>query len=164
MASEALETALSTLSATYALYIHPLLPPPLASTITTTTTFVSTLLLPILRSGDLPSLAALLVILYISIRTLDYVRRTILGWVMFFVKLGLVLGMVQVGWYVNQYGWEKAARDAGWIGGVVWGWVEGAWEGSAGHGGNGRGGWGGGNASGRQWGGAGNGGRGGRWT
>jgi hypothetical protein len=164
--THALDVAFSTLSTTYTNYIAPHLPPPLASLITTLTSTVSSLVLPILYSGDITSLAALLVILYISVRTLDYVRRTLVGWVVFFGKVALVLGLLQMALYVRAYGWEKALGDAGWIVGLVWGVVEGAWEGAQGNGnGRGRGGaFGGGNVSGRQWG-ANVGARGGgRWT
>lgn len=44
-------------------------------------------------------------------------------WIMLAVKLCLVLVVVQVGWYVSQYGWEKTLNDAGWIWGILEGFV-----------------------------------------
>ena len=116
----------------YSTFVAPFLPPQLASLIASGTSLFASLVLPILRSGDLTSIAALLVILYISLRTLDYIRRSVIGWVMLLVKMVVLLLIVQGVWYVNAYGWEKAVQDAGWVGGMVWGWAEGAWEGSAG--------------------------------
>ena len=55
---------------------------------------------------------------------MNYVRRTIMGWVWLAVKLVLVAVMVQVGLYVNSYGWERAIRNAGWLGGIGWGLLE----------------------------------------
>ena len=41
-----------------------------------------------------------------------------------------MLLVVQIGLYVHAYGWEKAARDAGWVAGMVWGWLEGYVDGT----------------------------------
>lgn len=51
------------------------------------------------------------------------------SWIKFFVKIGMVLLVVQGVVYVRSYGWEKALRDAGWVGGIMWGWAEEAFEG-----------------------------------
>ena len=47
-----------------------------------------------------------------------------MSWVRFFFKIGVLLLVVQGVLYVKAYGWEKAVRDAGWVGGLVWGWAE----------------------------------------
>jgi hypothetical protein len=70
---------------------------------------------------DLLSLLALIIIAFVSFKVLDYVRRVVMWWIMLALKLCLVLVAVQVGWYVSQYGWEKTLNDAGW----VWGLLEG---------------------------------------
>ena len=59
-----------------------------------------------------------------------------MSWVRFFVKIGVVLFVIQAGLYVQAYGWEKSVRDAGWVGGLVWGWAEQAFEGVGGQGTN----------------------------
>jgi len=70
------------------------------------------------------SLGALLVTLFMGFKIMNYMRRTIMGWVWLGVKLMVVLFIVQLGWYVNQYGWERAANNAGWIGGIAWDFAE----------------------------------------
>jgi hypothetical protein len=70
---------------------------------------------------DIISLLALVVIAFISFKVLDYVRRVVMWWVMLVLKLCLILAVVQVGWYVSKYGWEKTLNDAGW----AWGLLEG---------------------------------------
>lgn len=47
-----------------------------------------------------------------------------MGWVWLGVKLLLLFSVVQVGFYINSYGWDKAIRNAGWFGGIVWGLLE----------------------------------------
>lgn len=47
-----------------------------------------------------------------------------MGWVWLGVKLILVLVFIQLGVYINSYGWDKAIRDAGWLGGIGWGLLE----------------------------------------
>ncbi|ETN42249.1 uncharacterized protein HMPREF1541_04190 [Cyphellophora europaea CBS 101466] len=127
--TDAIDRTLSIISYLYSSTIAPLLPAPIAATIEGAAAFVSSLIFPIFRSGDLPSIAALLVILWLSLRTLDYIRRSVIGWIFLFVKLALLALLLQGVWYVNAYGFEKALHDAGWVGGILWGWAEGAWEG-----------------------------------
>lgn len=130
--SDVLDHLLLFLTTFYTTYISPFLPAPLASTISTIGSTVASTILPVLRSGDLPSIAALLVILYLSLRTLDYIRRSVMGWVWFVLQLGAVVAMMQLVYYVNAYGWEKALEDAGWVAAMLWGSVEGTWKGSEG--------------------------------
>lgn len=70
------------------------------------------------------SVGVLLITLYMGFRIMNYIRRTIMGWVWLGIKLILLLVVVQVGFYVNSYGWERAASQAGWLGGIVWGLLE----------------------------------------
>lgn len=71
--------------------------------------------------SDLVSLLALIIIAFISFKILGYVRRVVMWWIMLALKLSLLLVLVQVGWYVSQYGLEKTLNDAGWL----WGLLEG---------------------------------------
>jgi hypothetical protein len=71
--------------------------------------------------SDLVSLLALIVIAFISFRILDYIRRVVMWWVMLALKLCLLLVVMQVGWYVSQHGLEQTLNDAGWL----WGLLEG---------------------------------------
>lgn len=77
-------------------------------------------------AGSMPSLISLLtlaVVAFVSFKLLDYVRRVVMWWIMLAFKLCLLLLVVQVGWYVSQYGWEKTLSDAGWVWGIVEGFV-----------------------------------------
>ena len=42
-------------------------------------------------------------------------------WIIFAVKIAVLLLVLQVGFYVHNYGWEKTLRDLGWL----WGLAEG---------------------------------------
>ncbi len=57
-----------------------------------------------------------------------------MSWVRFLMKIGMVLLLIQAVLYVQAYGWEKAVRDAGWVGGLAWGWAEEAFNGIGGQG------------------------------
>lgn len=73
---------------------------------------------------DLVQLLILGLILFISLKVLDYARRVIMFWVMLVFRLvfwGSVLGL---GLYVYRVGVENAGRDLGWLWGVVLGFVE----------------------------------------
>lgn len=79
---------------------------------------------------DLISIILLAVILLISLKVLDYARRVIMFWVLLAFRLvfwGTVLGLA---WYAYRVGVENAARDLGWVWGVVVGFVE-DWQRSA---------------------------------
>lgn len=73
--------------------------------------------------SDLVSLLALIIIAFISFKILGYVRRVVMWWIMLALKLSLLLVLVQVGWYVSQYGLEKTLNDAGWLWGLLEGFV-----------------------------------------
>ncbi|KAH8697311.1 nuclear pore assembly and biogenesis-domain-containing protein [Talaromyces proteolyticus] len=92
-------------------YLEPYLVQPLASLLS-------------LSSSDLVSVAIMLLALYISLRILDYARRVVMFWVMFVVRLCFWAGVLGVGVYVYNVGVERAVTEAGWIWGVVQGFIE----------------------------------------
>lgn len=104
----------------YKTHIFPHLPPPLQS--------ASSYVDPALASGDIVSLAAFLLAVYLTLRIADYIRRSILSWIVLLLKIALLLLLVQGVVYVQQYGWQMALRDAGWLGGIVWNFVEDAMQ------------------------------------
>ena len=75
-------------------------------------------------SPDLLALLALGITLYISLRVLDYVRRTIVFWISLVIRLGLYAGVVGLGIYVWQRGLEQSLQDLAW----AWGLFEGLSE------------------------------------
>lgn len=141
-----LSNTLLTLNILYQTHIHPLLPEqlqPISSNLSSLflstapylsqivsisrTVFSSAASLASNGSQDgsaLLSLGLLLITLYFSLRVMNYIRRTIMGWVWLGIKLLLLLVMVQAGWYINSYGWDRALRNASWIGGIAWGLLE----------------------------------------
>ncbi|KAK5237566.1 hypothetical protein LTR47_001832 [Exophiala xenobiotica] len=107
----------------YDSYISPLLPGPLQ--------YISSQLTPILSSavaaatsGDIVSLAAFVVVLYLTLKIADYVRRSVMAWVFFAIKIVLVFALINVAFYVNRVGMQKAFGDAEWVVGLLWGFVE----------------------------------------
>ena len=108
--------------------VLPWLPAPVQQVSNGIDNLITPILMPLFTSGDLVSLAAFLVCVYFTLRIADYIRRSIIGWLFFFIKLGLILLAVQTFFYVQTYGWDKALRDAGWLGGMVWGFVEQAYN------------------------------------
>lgn len=136
---------LLTMNMLYQTHIHPLLPEPLkpvsnyiSSLIISASPFLTqfiALFRAVISSASslatnqqdgsaILSLGVLLITLYMGLRIMNYIRRTIMGWIWLGVKMIIVLFIVQLGYYVNQYGWERAAKDAGWIGGIAWGMLE----------------------------------------
>ncbi|KAJ4504030.1 hypothetical protein HRR83_007668 [Exophiala dermatitidis] len=122
---------LTTLTTLYETYIHPLLPAPIQAIIlpiiTTITALTNTLAtcLAAASNGDMVSLLAFLAILYFSLRIADYIRRSVFGWIWFFVKVGLVFGLINAVVWVNRYGVERAWGEVEWILGMVWDYVGG---------------------------------------
>ncbi|KAG5294753.1 hypothetical protein I7I48_11411 [Histoplasma ohiense] len=76
---------------------------------------------------DLASLLILALILFISLRVLDYARRIITFWVMLVFRLVFWGSVVGAAYYVYVVGWERAAREAGWLLGLFQGFVEELW-------------------------------------
>ena len=136
-------------------YILPFLPGPLRSLSDNISPIIHSVLTAA-SNGDLISLAAFLLTVYLSLKIADYIRRTVIGWVVLIVKLAMLAGVVAGLFYVNEVGWEKAMKQAQWIANLIWGlvedkvveWSEGKDNGTGGYGGGGvlNGGYGGGGA------------------
>lgn len=107
----------------YESYIHPLLPGPVQSLSSTVTPFLHSAI-SAAASGDIVSLAAFVVTVYLTVRIADYLRRSVIAWVVFLIKVALLLALVNAAFYVNQVGLQKALGDAEWIIGILWGLVE----------------------------------------
>lgn len=143
--NDRLTTTLLSLNVLYQTHIHPLLPEPLqpiSSSISsmllssapylsqlvglfsTAVSSASSLASDSQDGSALLSLGVLLITMYVGLRIMNYIRRTIMGWVWLGIKLFLLLVVVQIGLYVNSYGWERAIRQAGWFGGIAWGVLE----------------------------------------
>lgn len=73
---------------------------------------------------DFFSILILLFLFIISLKILDYTRRVIVFWVTLAFRLvfwGTILGGA---WYAYSVGWEKAARDAAWMFGLIEGFIQ----------------------------------------
>lgn len=97
-------------------YLEPYLLVPLANILDTSSSVFS--------SANILSILTLLLALYISLRILDYARRVIMFWVMLFVRLTFWATVIGVGLWVYSVGIEKAIQDAGWLWGVMQGFLE----------------------------------------
>lgn len=104
-------------------YIRPVLPAPLQRVASMTAPLVASGI-SAATSGDVVSLAAFLLIVYMTLRAAEYVRRSVIAWLVFLIKLALVLGSVNVLFYMNRVGWRKALGDAEWVVGLLWGFLE----------------------------------------
>ncbi|ETI21337.1 hypothetical protein G647_07683 [Cladophialophora carrionii CBS 160.54] len=107
----------------YDSYILPHLPDPLQSLSNNISPFLGSIL-SAASNGDVVSLAAFLLTVYLSLKIADYIRRSVVGWVVFLVKIVVVLVLVQAALYVNRNGLQKALGDAEWVVGILWGLVE----------------------------------------
>lgn len=121
--SSDLPQILSSISTVYHNYIHPLLPSPIQSILDNVTPILTNLITSA-TTGDLTSLISTLVIVYVSLRVADYLRRSVIAWLMFVVKIVMVLALVNVAFYVNRVGVGKAFEDAEWLFDMVWGFIE----------------------------------------
>ena len=70
---------------------------------------------------DILTLAVLAIALIVSLRILDYMRRTIMYWVGLAFKMGLWILIGGLGVYVWQRGFDRSVEDFG----HVWGFLEG---------------------------------------
>lgn len=141
-----LTSTLLTLNVLYQTHIHPNLPEqlqPVSNTISSilvnSAPYLSQLI-SIARSlisnvtnstqdgSGLLSVGILLVTMYMGLKMMNYIRRTIFGWVWFAVKLLLILFAVQIGFYINSVGLERAMTSVGWIGSVAWSMAQAALE------------------------------------
>ena len=59
------------------------------------------------------------VVLILSFKALDYMRKTIIFWVSMAIRLGLWLFVAFVGVYVWQRGMEQSVEDFGWLWGLL---------------------------------------------
>ena len=116
-------------AAAYNTYILPNLPDAAQSLSNTISPLLSSITLAA-SNGDIVSIAAFLLTVYLSLKIADYIRRSVIGWVIFLIKIVVMLALVQAAFYVNQYGVQKALGDAEWIVGLLWGLVEGTVTGS----------------------------------
>ncbi|KAJ6036346.1 Nuclear pore assembly and biogenesis protein [Penicillium herquei] len=95
-------------------YVDPYVIAPLSTLLTTNTPAMP----------DLITVLMLVIILFISLKILDYARRLVMFWVTLAFQVvfwGSVLGL---GWYVYTVGVQNAGRDLGWIWGVIMGFVQ----------------------------------------
>ncbi|KIV93413.1 hypothetical protein PV10_04626 [Exophiala mesophila] len=110
---------ISHLTTLYNIYIHPHLPPTVQTIIDRSTPMLSSLLSSTL-SGDFSSLIMTAVVLYFTLRVADYLRRSVMAWIMFFVKIAILLVLVNVALYVNRVGVQKAYDDGVWLARMAW--------------------------------------------
>ncbi|KKZ64202.1 hypothetical protein EMCG_01487 [[Emmonsia] crescens] len=76
---------------------------------------------------DLTSFLVLCVILFISLKVLNYARRVITFWVMLVFRLAFWGSVIGGAYYVYVVGWERAGREARWLLGLLQGFVEELW-------------------------------------
>jgi hypothetical protein len=72
---------------------------------------------------DLLSICLLAIIILVSLKILDYACRVIMFWVVLAFRIVFWGSLLGVGYYVYRVGVEDAARDLGWLFGVVSGFV-----------------------------------------
>lgn len=70
---------------------------------------------------DILTLAILAVALIVSLRILDYMRRTIIYWIGLAIRMSLWLAVGGLGLYVWQRGFDQSVEDFGY----VWGFLQG---------------------------------------
>ncbi|KIW90709.1 uncharacterized protein Z519_08492 [Cladophialophora bantiana CBS 173.52] len=107
----------------YSGYILPRLPESVQTLSNNITPFVTSIFSAV-GDGDIVSLAAFLLTVYLTLKIADYIRRSVIGWVVLLAKIALVLMALQCVFYVNRYGWHKALSDAEWAFRILWGYVE----------------------------------------
>ncbi|KAK5059733.1 hypothetical protein LTR84_009616 [Exophiala bonariae] len=126
-----LPAVLTHITTLYYSYLHPLLPSPVQSLIENVAPIL-TQVITSATSGDLTTLLATLVVIYLSLRIADYIRRSVIAWVMFFFKIALVIALVNAAFYVNRVGLDKALEDAEWGWDLIWGLAQKAINGAGG--------------------------------
>ncbi|KAJ5382920.1 Nuclear pore assembly and biogenesis protein APQ12 [Penicillium concentricum] len=72
---------------------------------------------------DLLSIFLVAVILFVSLKIIDYAYRVVMFWVTLAFRVVFWGSIIGIGWYVYSVGIENAGRDLGWIWGVVYGFV-----------------------------------------
>lgn len=73
---------------------------------------------------DMMSFFIMIIVLYLSLRILDYARRVVVFWVMLVFKLVFWASVVGLGFYVYNVGVARAVEEAGWFFGLVQGFIE----------------------------------------
>ncbi|KAI4191368.1 MAG: hypothetical protein L6R41_000155 [Letrouitia leprolyta] len=73
---------------------------------------------------SLVSLALLAILLVISLKVFDMVRRTVIYWISLAIRLIIYVGVVIVGMWVYQRGVEQSLEDLGWLIGLISGLSE----------------------------------------
>lgn len=68
---------------------------------------------------DLLTLGILAAILFISLKVLDYMRKTIVYWISVAIRLAMWGTVAGVGIYVWQRGAEQSVEDFGWVWGLL---------------------------------------------
>lgn len=68
---------------------------------------------------DLATLVLLAVVLLVSVKIVNVVRRTVIYWIWLTVRLALWTAVAMVGVYAWQQGAEKTVEDLGWLVGFV---------------------------------------------
>lgn len=64
---------------------------------------------------DLASVIVLVVVLFLSFKILDYTRRAVMFWVWLTMKMAWWFTIFSLGIYMYNAGWEKVARDLGFV-------------------------------------------------
>lgn len=72
---------------------------------------------------DIYSILILLLVLFLSLKILDYARRVITFWVVLIFRLVFWGSILSGAFYAYSVGWEKSFRDAAWILGLLEGFV-----------------------------------------
>ncbi|KAI4283076.1 MAG: hypothetical protein L6R38_002429 [Xanthoria sp. 2 TBL-2021] len=64
---------------------------------------------------SLASLALLAILLLVSLKLMDILRRTIISWIAFAIRMMMYASVMLVGVWVYQRGVEQSLEDLGWI-------------------------------------------------
>ena len=65
------------------------------------------------------TLALLALVLFVSLKVLDILRRQIVYWISVAVRLSMWVAVAVVGFYVYQRGVEQSLEDVGWVIGLL---------------------------------------------
>ena len=70
-------------------------------------------------SPDVLTIIGLAVVLFLSMKALDYMRRSIIYWISLAIRLGMYATILGVGVYVWNRGLEQSIEDFGWVYGLL---------------------------------------------
>ncbi|KAL8694355.1 MAG: hypothetical protein Q9218_000992 [Villophora microphyllina] len=68
---------------------------------------------------SLASLALLAILLMVSLKVMDMVRRTVIYWISLAIRLLMYLSVAVMGMWIYQRGVEQSLEDIGWIVGLL---------------------------------------------